>query len=116
MFPPAPQQMLQQQYMQGLSVAQQGMMLEMNGNIAGASQCYDQAAMVLSQCVGVALQSQIPLGAQDWFNLSWCHYNAARTKTMLGWGAAAPPHLMQAHNALNAAIQMNPGFGPFHAA
>ena len=116
MFPPGPQQMLQQQFMQGCTLAQQGMMVEAGGNLPGAAQCYEQAAAILSTCIVEAQQYQIPVDPQGWFSLSWCHFNTARTQTMLGWGAAAPGHLMQAHNALNIAINMNPTFAPFHAA
>jgi tetratricopeptide (TPR) repeat protein len=116
MFPPGPQQLLQQQFMQGCALAQQGMMVEAGGNLAGAAQCYEQAAAILSTCIVEAQQYQVPVDPQGWFSLSWCHFNAARTQTMLGWGAAAPGHLMQAHNALNMAINLNPMFAPFHAA
>ena len=108
--------MLQQQFMQGSSLAQQGMMLEASGNVAGAAQCYNDASMLLSQCLVAAQQFQVPIGDQGWFSLAWCHFNAARTQTMLGWGAMAPAHLMQAHNALNNALTLNPSFGPYHAA
>jgi tetratricopeptide (TPR) repeat protein len=116
MFPPGPQQMLQQQFMQGCALAQQGMMVEASGNLPGAAQCYEQAAAILSTCIATAQQYQVPVDAQGWFSLSWCHFNTARTKTMLGWGVAAPGHLMQAHTALNTAINLNPMFAPFHAA
>ena len=108
--------MLQQQFMQGCTLAQQGTMLEASGNLLGAAQYYEQAAAILSGCIATAQQYQVPVDPQGWFSLSWCHFNTARTQTMLGWGAAAPGHLMQAHNALNAAISLNPMFGPFHAA
>jgi tetratricopeptide (TPR) repeat protein len=116
MFPPGPHQALQQQFMQGSYLAQQGMMLEMNGNVMGAAQFFDQAAQILSQCLAVASQYQVPISDQGWFSLAWCHFNAARTKAMIGWGAAAPAHLMQAHAALNNAIGMNPSCGPYHSA
>jgi tetratricopeptide (TPR) repeat protein len=116
MFATGPQQILQQQFMQGCSVGQQGYMWEMQGNLQGACQCYDQAAAILTNCVATAQQYMVPIDAQGWFSLAWCHFNAARTKTMLGWGMAAPAHLGQAQMALNNAISMNPMFGPYHSA
>jgi tetratricopeptide (TPR) repeat protein len=116
MFNPGAQLQLQQQFMQGCAVAQQGMMVEASGNVGAAAQYYDQSASILSSCIATAQQCQVPIDAQGWFSLSWCHFNAARVKSMLGWGAAAPAHLMQAHSALNAAIAMNPMFAPYHSA
>jgi hypothetical protein len=65
-------------------------------------------------CIGTAQQYQIPVDHNGWFSLSWCHFNAARTRTMLGWGVGG--HLSQAHSALNMAINLNPSYGPYHAA
>jgi tetratricopeptide (TPR) repeat protein len=115
MFPGAPQQMLQQQWMQASSIAQQGIGAEMAGNVFGAAQCFEQAAAVMASFVTTAQQFGVPVNDQGWFHFACCHFNAARAKSFLGRSAEAWPHLMQAHNALNYSISLNPYCGPYHS-
>lgn len=116
MFAQGAQQILGQQFIQGCSIGQQALVLEMSGNVQSACQFYDQAAAMLTNCVSAAQQYMVPVSDQGWFSVAWCHFNAARTKTMLGWGMAAPAHLSQAQVALNNAITINPYCGPYYSA
>jgi tetratricopeptide (TPR) repeat protein len=107
---------LNQQFQQGSYFVQQAMMAEQMGNLPGAAQCYDQAIAMVGNSMTLAAQYGVPIPDNIFFSFSYCHFNAARVKSMAGWPQFAPMHLNQAHQALNNAIAINPGFFQYHSA
>src|SRR5262249_47338468 len=104
---------LNQLFQQGCYFAQQAMMAEQMGNFAGAGQGYDQAIQSIGNSMVMANQYGMPVPDNVFFSFAYCHFNAARVKSMAGWAQFAPMHLAQAHEALNRAIAMNPNFGQY---
>jgi tetratricopeptide (TPR) repeat protein len=113
---PNVQMALNQQFQQGCYFAQQAMMAEQMGNLAGAAQGFDQAIAIIGNSMGMAGQYGVQVTDSVLFSYAICHFNAARVKTMAGWSQFAPMHLSQAHQALSQAIAINPGFFQYHSA
>ena len=107
---------LNQQYMQGCSLGQQGMMMEMSGNIPLAGQLYDQALGFIGGSMVYARQSGIFVTDQILFTFGYFQFAAARAKAMMGFAPLAATHLAQSLDALNQAIAVNPNFFQYHAA
>jgi tetratricopeptide (TPR) repeat protein len=107
---------LNQQFQQGCFLAQQAVMAEQMSNVPGAIQCYDQAIGLIANTIGMASQSGIPVLDNVFFVYGYCHFNSGRLKAALGWGQYTPMHLMQALQALNQAITINPNFFQYHSA
>jgi tetratricopeptide (TPR) repeat protein len=107
---------LNQQFQQGCYFAQQAMLAEQMGNLAGAVQCYDQAIATIANSMGMAGQYGVPVTDSVFFTFGVCHFNAARVKSMAGWSQMAPMHLAQAHEALRRAIDLNPNFFQYYSA
>jgi tetratricopeptide (TPR) repeat protein len=107
---------LNQQFQQGCFFGQQAMMAEQMGNLPGAAQGYDQAIALIGSSMTLAMQSGVPVPDNVLFIFSFSHFNAARVKHLAGWPQFASMHLSQAHQALNQAIAINPGFFQYHSA
>jgi tetratricopeptide (TPR) repeat protein len=107
---------LNQQFQQGCNLAQQGVLAEQAGNPMFAAQSYDQAIGMIGNAVGAALQYGIPVLHNVYFALAFCHFNSARIKAATGWVQYVPAHLNFALQAINQAINMNPGFAMYHSA
>jgi tetratricopeptide (TPR) repeat protein len=107
---------LNQLFQQGLYFAQQAMMAEQMGNLPGAAQAYDQAIAGIGNSMSQARQCGVPVTDSVLFSYAYCHFNAARIKSMAGWSQFAPMHLGQAHQALAQAIAINPGCPQYHSA
>lgn len=107
---------LNQQFEQGVYLAQQAMMAEQMGNLPAAATCFDQAIALIGNTIAMATQSGIPVLDNVYFCYAFCSFNAARVKAALGMPQAAPLHLGQAFQAMEQALAMNPGFFAYHSA
>jgi tetratricopeptide (TPR) repeat protein len=107
---------INQQFMTGCNLGQQGMATEMAGNLPAAVQLYDQSLAWIQQSMVTAQQSGVFIPDNVLFAFSYTHFSAARAKNLLGWAPMAWAHLNQALGALNQAIAINPSAVQYHVA
>jgi tetratricopeptide (TPR) repeat protein len=106
--------MVNQKFMAGCAMGQQGMNAEQGGNLNAAMQFYDQAIASIQQSMMLAQQSGIYIPDNVYFTVSFTHFSAARVKNVLGWGPVALNDLNQSLTALNQAISINPNIIQYH--
>lgn len=106
--------MLNQKFMAGCAMGQQGMNAEQGGNLSAAMQFYDQAVASIQQSMVLAQQSGIYIPDNVYFTVSFAHFSAARVKNVSGWGPIAWSDLNQSLIALNQAITLNPNIVQYH--
>jgi len=107
---------LNQQFMSGAAMGQQGMMAEAQGNAMVAAQLYEQAIGWFQQSMGTAQQWGVFIPHGVHAALAHAHACAGRAKTALGQPPSAWPHWQQALFELNQALAQCPQFAPYHAA
>jgi tetratricopeptide (TPR) repeat protein len=106
--------MINQQFIAGCAMGQQGMNAEQGGNLSAAIQFYAQAIASIQQSMFLAQQSGVYIPDNVYFSASFAHFSAARVKNALGWGSVAWNDLNQSLTALNQAITLNSNVVQYH--
>jgi hypothetical protein len=113
MYPSEP--MLEDQRMMLASArVHQALMAEQGGNPMMAASLWEQAAALYGEGVRNALIAGMPCPDSLHFAVSLVNYHCGRLKYMLGRMAELPGHIIVAIQAIQLAIQQNPGMGIYH--
>jgi hypothetical protein len=103
-----------QRIMLGGTRVQQALMAEQAGNPIMALSLWEQAGVLYGEPVMNALNAGMPCPDPLYFAISLTNHHCARLKFILGRMAEVPAHIAIATQAIQQAIQQNPGMGIYH--